>query len=203
MSLGFRVSKFSQNMDGSNIFSIKSITYSWAWVLLLLEKIFEFWSKIYGMLWLMAQCLPPKSVVYTHDLGLSWFDFFFEWAQNLGYIMALWIISSSSFWTFDFKNKFPFLFPFLIFNCFSFNFFLIPLLKKYLQKIFFIFLKNFLLYKRLSSFLGIFLNFFFYVKSNKDQTRALRLPYELDLGLHYVWVRPLMLKGEDQQDTHN
>ena len=27
MSLGFRVSKFSQNMDGSNIFSIKSMTY--------------------------------------------------------------------------------------------------------------------------------------------------------------------------------
>ena len=122
MSLGFRVSKFSQNMDGSNIFSIKSITYSWAWVLLLLEKIFEFWSKIYGMLWLMAQCLPPKSVVYTHDLGLSWFDFFFEWAQNLGYIMALWIISSSSFWTFHFKNNFPFLFPFLILFFFQ-NFF--------------------------------------------------------------------------------
>ena len=27
MSLGFKVSKFSQNMDGSNIFSIKSMTY--------------------------------------------------------------------------------------------------------------------------------------------------------------------------------
>jgi len=39
------------------------------------------------------------------------------------------------------------------------------------------------------------LKIFFSVKANKDQTHALGLPYELDLGLHYVWVSFLKLKG--------
>ena len=45
MSLGFRASKLSQSMDGFDIFSIKPITYSWSWALLLWKKVFEFQPK--------------------------------------------------------------------------------------------------------------------------------------------------------------
>ena len=43
MSLGFRASKLSQSMEGFDIFSIKPITYTWSWALLLLKNIFELW----------------------------------------------------------------------------------------------------------------------------------------------------------------
>ena len=58
-------------MDGPNIFSIKSTTYSWSWVLLFLKKMFEFRPKIYGMLWLYG----PMSSSKLYGILLIWIFF--------------------------------------------------------------------------------------------------------------------------------
>ena len=62
----------------------------------------------------MAQCLPLKSMVCSWSwcllIWIFFFFFFLEWAQNLGYNMALWII-------------FHLLFEFLFSKFFLFSFF--------------------------------------------------------------------------------